>query len=126
MRSGEDLRYQLERARRGFELMEESAQHMNGAYGAGDDDDPESLVDLVRHAETFFQDSCLSFCERADFCYSQALQKGRGVALGDDVDRFLGEISLTRVDELLDGAEPRSRAESDLLARLHDGLPVLP
>lgn len=126
VRSGEDLRYQLERARRGFELMESSALLMNGEYGAGDDGDPDSLIDLVRHAETFFQDSCLSFCERADFCYSHALQKGRGVVLGDDVDRFLGGISLTRVDQLLDGADPTSRAERDLLARLHDGLPVLP
>ena len=126
VRSGEDLRYQLERARRGFELMEDSALLMNGEYGGGDDDDPDSLVDLVRHAETFFQDSCLSFCERAEFCYSVALQKGRGVVLGDDVERFLGGISLTRVDQLLDGAEPTSRVERDLLTRLNDGLPVLP
>jgi len=120
------LRYRLERARRGFELMEDSALLMNGEYGAGDDDDPDSLVDLVRHADTFFQDSCLSFCERAEFCYSLALQKGRGVVLGDDVERFLGGISLTRVDQLLDGAEPTSRVERDLLTRLNDGLPVLP
>ena len=126
VRSGEDLRYQLERARRGFELMEDSAQLLNGEYGAGDDDDPDSLIDLVRHANTFFQDSCLSFCERAEFCYSLALQKGRGVVLGDDVERFLDGISLARVDQLLDGAEPTSRVERDLLARLNDGLPVLP
>lgn len=126
VRSGEDLRYQLERARRGFELMEESARLMNGAYGAGDDDDPESLFDLVRHADTHFQESCLSFCERADFCHANALSQGRGVALGDDVGRFLGDVSLDRVDQLLDGARPANRAEHDLLVRLSDGLPVLP
>ncbi|MBU3690317.1 MAG: hypothetical protein B7C54_04390 [Acidimicrobiales bacterium mtb01] len=126
VRSGEDLRYQLERARRGFELMEDSAQLMNGAYGAGDDDDPESLFDLVRHADTFFQDSCLSFCERADFCHANALAKGHGVALGDDVGRFLGGVTLDRVVQLLDGGRPANRAEHDLLVRLSDGLPVLP
>jgi hypothetical protein len=106
--------------------MEQSALLMNGEYGSGDDDDPDSLVDLVRHADTHFQESCLTFCERADHCYQRALELGRGVALGDDVDRFLDGVSLARVDELLGGADPISRVEHDLLARLNEGLPVLP
>jgi hypothetical protein len=126
VRSGEDLTYQLARAQRGFELMEEAALLMNGEYGSGDDDDPDSMIDLVRHADTHFQESCLTFCERADHCYQRALELGRGVVLGDDVERFLNGVSLTRVDELLSGAAPTSRVEHDLIARLNEGLPVLP
>ncbi|MEN9803245.1 MAG: hypothetical protein RIS41_92, partial [Actinomycetota bacterium] len=126
VRSGEDLTYQLARAQRGFELMEEAALLMNGEYGSGDDDDPDSLVDMVRHADTHFQESCLTFCERADHCYRRALELGRGVVLGDDVERFLNGVSLARVDELLSGSQPTSRVEHDLLARLNEGLPVLP
>ena len=126
VRSGEDLTYQLARAQRGFELMEQSALLMDGEYGSGDDDDSDSLIDLVRHADTHFQESCLTFCERADHCYERAIELGRGVALGDDVERFLDGVSLARVDELLSGATPTSRVEHDLLARLNEGLPVLP
>ena len=126
VRSGEDLTYQLTRAKRGFELMEASAALMNGEYGSGDDDDPDSLIDLVRHADTWFQDSCLTFCERAEICHRHALEQGRGVILGDDVERFLNGVTLARVDALLGGASPSSRVERDLLARLNDGLPVLP
>ena len=126
VRSGEDLTYQLARAERGFQLMEESALLLNGQYGSGDDDEPEALLDLVAHADTHFQDSCLTFCERADYCYERALQLGRGVVLGDDVEKFLNGVSLARVDELLSGATPASRVETDLLVRLNDGLPELP
>lgn len=126
VRSGEDLTFQLARAERGFELMEQSAALLNGEYGAGDDDDPESLLELVRHADTHFQDSCLSFCERSDVCFERALEAGRGIVLGDDVERFLNGVTLGRVDELLDGAAAVTRVERDLLARLDDGLPELP
>jgi hypothetical protein len=126
VRSGEDLRYQLERARRGFELMEESAKLMNGEYGSGDGDDPDELLDLVLHAETSFQDSCVSFCERADACFQIALEAGRGAALGDDMERFLNGISLNRAEELLKGAAPASAVERDFLIRSRDPLPELP
>ena len=126
VRSGEDLTYQLTRAERGFELMEESARLLDGRYGSGDDDDPDSLLDLVSHSDTFFQDSCLTFCERAEHCYERARGIGRGVVLGDDVEKFLNGVSLARVDALLSGDAPVTRAEADLLARLDDGLPELP
>ena len=126
VRSGEDLRYQLERARRGFELMEESALLLDGAYGDGGDTDEASLLDLVLSAPTYFQDSCISFCERADACYQKALVDGEGVVLGDDVARFLNRIPLPRVQELIEGKSPTTSAEKDLLARLQSQLPVLP
>ena len=126
VRSGEDLRYQLERARRGFDLMETAAHLMNGEYGAGDDDDPESLFDLVLHAQTSFQESCISFCERADACFQIALDSGRGAALGDDMERFLNGITLHRATALLDGDAPMNASERDFLIRANDPLPLLP
>lgn len=126
VRSGEDLRYQLERARRGFELMEESAVLLNGAYGNGDDTDEVGLLDLVLSAPTHFQDSCIAFCERADACYKKALAANDGVVLGNDVARFLNGISLLRAEELLNGGRATTAAEQDLLSRLKSQLPVLP
>lgn len=126
VRSGEDLRYQLERARRGFDLMEESALLLDGAYGEGDDTDEATLLDLVLSAKTDFQDSCITFCERADACYEKALANNEGVVLGDDVDRFLNGIKLDRAEELINGAAPINPSEKDLLARLQSQLPVLP
>jgi hypothetical protein len=126
VRSGEDLRYQRERAKRGFDLMESAALLMNGEYGAGDDDDPDALLDLVLHAETSFQDSCISFCERADACFATALATGRGVVLGDDTERFLNGITLDRADELISGAKPRTPVEEDFLQRMTLPLPELP
>lgn len=126
IRSGEDLRFQRERARRGFDIMESAAQLMNGEYGAGDEDDPEDLLDLVLHADTHFQDSCISFCERANACFERALESGRGVVLGDETERFLNGISLHRADELMSGDKPRTLAESDFLNRMTIPLPELP
>ena len=126
VRSGEDLRFQRERARRGFELMEQSALLLDGEYGVGDDTDPEDLLQLVLDAPTSFQDSCIAFCERADACYQKALQNGDGVALGNDVQRFLNGLSLHRADELMSGARPRNDAERDLVKRLAEQLPELP
>ncbi len=126
VRGNEDLRYQRERSRRGFELMEEAAQLMNGEYGAGEDDDEPSLLDLVLNATTSFQDSCIAFCERAETCYQKSLDSEKGVALGDDVERFLNGISLGQAERLLRGAKPKTAAEHDLLARLTDPLPEIP
>lgn len=126
VRSGEDLRYQLERARRGFELMEESAILLEGAYGNGDDTDDIGLLDLVLSAPTHFTDSCIAFCERADACYKKALSDGDGIVLGDDVSRFLNGISLQRAEAIMSNQQPKTPAEADLLARLQSQLPTLP
>jgi hypothetical protein len=99
---------------------------LNGEYGSGDDDDPDSLLELVSNARISFNDSCLSFCERAEICFQKSLENGDGVVLGNDVQRFLNGISLHRCDELMSGAQPESDAERDLLLRLSHQLPVLP
>lgn len=128
VRGKEDLRYQRERSKRGFDLMEEAAHLMNGEYGTGDDDDEDegSLLDLVLNATTSFQDSCIAFCERADTCFQRALEANQGVALGDDVERFLNGIPLDLAEKLLKGSKPKSPAEQDLITRLNDPLPELP
>jgi len=99
---------------------------MNGEYGGGDSEEEPDLIDLVLNATTSFQDSCVAFCERADSCYQRALDANDGVALGDDVERFLNGIALDRAEALIKGTKPRNGAESDLLARLTDPLPELP
>ena len=126
VRGKEDLRYQRERSKRGFELLEEAAHLMNGEYGGGDDDEEPDLIDLVLNATTSFQDSCIAFCERADACYQKALDANQGIVLGDDAKRFLNEISLDRADSLIKGSKPQSAAERDLVAKLIDPLPELP
>lgn len=126
VRSGEDLRYQLERARRGFDLMEESATLMNGEYGAGDEDDPAELVDLVLRAPTSFEESCVLFCERADACFRRSLAAGDGAALGDDVDRLLNGVTLDHAVALLKGGRATTAADRELLELLASPLPDLP
>lgn len=126
VRANEELRYQRERARRGFELMEEAALLMNGEYGEGEDNDETSLLDLVLNATTSFQDSCIAFCERADSCFQKALDANQGIVLGDESERFLNGIRLDRAEALIKGSKPKSESENDLLARMTDPLPELP
>lgn len=106
---------ELERARRGFELMEESAIMLDGAYGDADDTEDADLLELVLNAPTHFQDSCISFCERADACYKKALANSEGVVLGDDVARFLNGISLQRAEDLMNGQKPATASEKTYL-----------
>ena len=136
VRADEDLRYQAERARRGFDLLEKSALALPDVYGDdvnedeptlgdGDIDTNKSLVDLVDlvlGAPTEFGDQCLSFCERADACYERALVAGDGAVLGDGVARFLNGLSLHRADELMGGDKPTTEAEVDFLRRMQTPL----
>lgn len=122
VRVGEDLRYQAERARKGFELMETAASDMSDLVGDDDGEGSKSLFDMVLAAPTAFADACLSFCERAPACYATAVANGEGAALGDDVDRFLNGLSLHRADELLGGARPRNDVERDFLRRMKNPL----
>lgn len=126
VRGGEDLRYQLERAKRGFDLMEESALLMDGEYGAGTDDDPASLLDLVLRAPTAFQDSCVLFCERADACFRRTLKAGGGAALGDDMERLLNGVTLDHAISLLKSGKATNTADRELLELLAMPLPDLP
>jgi hypothetical protein len=113
VRAGEDLRYQAERARRGFALLREAAAGLpKGSGRAG--------VDEIRTAEINYGETCVSFCDRAVVCREIALKVGKGSVLGDDVSRFLGTVSLHRAIELMEGATPATEAERDLKRRISD------
>jgi hypothetical protein len=118
IRMGEDLRFQAERAKRGFELMGESAERMPDIIGAGEDEEDLDMINEVLKAPVAFSDACLSFCERSEACFNRAMADGSGTVLGGEVERFLGGIGLSRVDELLDGAKAKNSAERDFLSQM--------
>lgn len=113
VRGNEDLRYQAERARRGFELLRSAAAALPVGQGRPDPTD-------ISTAQYNYCETCVSFCDRASVCRARALEEGRASVLGDDVERFLGTVSLPRALELLDGARPRNEAETDLARRMKD------
>jgi hypothetical protein len=114
VRAGEDLRFQAWRAERGFRQLEEAAR---GLPPPGLEDP----VAAVQAAETSYCQDCISFCDRAQVCFEQAVRLGDPVFLGEDVSRFLGAVPLDRALALLSGSEPESPAEHDLARRLGGG-----
>lgn len=113
VRAGEDLRYQAERAKRGFELLRTAAASLPHGGGRPDWQD-------VSSAEYHYCESCVSFCDRASVCRGRALRDGSGAVLGDDVERFLGTVTLYRALELLEGARPDTEAEAGLARRMKE------
>jgi hypothetical protein len=119
VRAREELRYQAERARRGFELLEAAAQAApQGLWAATAGRPPEELIAAIRSADTAYSEGCLSFCDRAPGCHQRALDAGDPVVLGEDVSRFVGRIDLHRVSELMGGDVPADEAEQDLVRRI--------
>jgi hypothetical protein len=116
IRADEDLRYQAERAKRGFELLREAAAVVDPLP----DPEAESGFQAVINAETEYEETCLSFCDRAPICRVNAVAAGNAAVLGRDLVRFLGATSLNRAIELLANATPTSDAETDLVRRLTD------
>jgi hypothetical protein len=125
VRAGEQLRYQAERARRGFDRLEQAALALPAvAAGTGEPASvEEELLQAVMAASTSYSEACLSFCDRAAGCHAAALAAGDPIVLGEDVRRFLGAVSLPRALELLDGAVPANPSEEDLVRRIADADP---
>jgi hypothetical protein len=115
VRAREDLRFQAERARRGFDLLEKAALGLPPFDPI--EGDPASAVS---HAEIYYSEACLTFCDRARKCFEDALAAGDPAVLGDDVRRFIGDIDLPRTLELLNGAAPATGAEEDMVRRIAD------
>lgn len=113
VRADEDLEFQARRAERGLAQLRQVAAKMEANHGAN----PANRLPVVRGAETCWTERCPSFCDRAQGCRSRALESGDPAALGDDVARFVGPVSLNRVRELLEGRAPASPAEQDLVMR---------
>lgn len=111
IRAKEDLRYQAERAKRGFALLHDAAEALPKGPGHPS---PQDVSDAPIH----YCEACVSFCDRAAMCRSRALAQGDGAVLGDDVARFLGTVPLQRALALMAGATPSSVAETDLVRRI--------
>jgi hypothetical protein len=114
IRANEDLRYQAERAKRGFAQL----RHIAAALEQPADKD--TLVKAVCAAPVEYHETCISFCDRAPTCHTAALNRGDPSALGEDIARFLGETNLNRALALLAGAKPATPAEEDLVRRLNE------
>lgn len=116
VRAGEDLTYQAIRAQRGFDRLEEVAQ----ALVREDDfaaDDP-ALVQRVLEAPTDYAEGCLAFCDLAPRCHQRAVEADAPVLLGDEAERLLGETTINRALELMNGAAPQDVREQDLQRQL--------
>lgn len=116
VRPSEDLTYQAIRAERGFARLEEVAMSI-----VRDDDfsaDNPTLVQRVLGAETEYGEACLSFCDLAPRCHQRAMDAGDAIVLGADVKRVLGDTTLDRAIELLNGAEAVGDREADLQRQL--------
>lgn len=116
IRANEDLDYQAIRAERGFRRLEEVAVSI-----VRDDDfsaDNPTLVGRVLDAPTDYSEACLSFCDLAPRCHQRALEGDDSIVLGDDVKRLLGETTISRAVELMNGAAPVVDREADLQRQL--------
>lgn len=115
IRAGEDLRFQAERARRGFELLEKAAQGLPPFDPVGADP-----IASVMDAPKEYSEACVSFCDLAEKCHADALAADLASVLGDDVQRFVGDIGLSRALALLHDAGPADEAEEDLVRRISE------
>lgn len=116
IRPGEDLSYQAVRAARGFDRLEEVAGLL-----VRDDDfsaDAPQLIQRVLEADTAYSEACLSFCDLAPRCHKTHIEKEHGLVLGEEAARLLGETTLSRAVELMNGAEPADDREADLQRQL--------
>jgi hypothetical protein len=113
VRADEDLRYQIERAARGFATLRSLARQLGRPDG--------DKAQLVREAPTQYSESCLGFCERATLCRDRAVANHEPAALGEQMSHWLGDIRLDRAIALMGGAAPTSSAERDLLSQLREG-----
>lgn len=117
VRAGEQLEYQANRARNGFELLEAAAEALPPSPDIdGDDDTPR--LDAVLEADTTYGEGCLRFCDLAPRCHGRALEVEDPIVLGEDVHRFVAGIPLHRVGELFDGSVPHDETERDLVDRI--------
>lgn len=110
VRTGEHLRYQAERAARGFERLENVALSLTSGVT-----DP---VAAVLEADTHYSEACLSFCDLAPRCHKSARDVASPSILGDAMTQLLGKLPLDRVLDLLEGAPPFDDREREIVAIL--------
>jgi len=116
IRPAEDLTYQAIRAERGFRRLEEVAQSI-----VREDDfaaDNPALIERVLDAETDYSEACLGFCDLAPRCHKRALDADDPIVLGAEMQRLLGDATMSRAIDLLNGAVPTTDREADLQRQL--------
>ncbi len=114
VRAGESLRFQAERAKRGFERLRALAQEIGGSTK------PAVVIPRILESETHYCEACLSFCDRAPICHEAARRNRTASILGDEMVHFLGAVPLERALALIDGAKPGNAAEQELATRMDD------
>ncbi len=124
IRANEDLRYQAQRAARGFDSLERAASRLPDVVADEAGELDVQLREAILHAEHKYSEACLSFCDLAPRCHADAAERGDAIVLGDDVRRFVGGIKLPRLLELLDGAESADETELDFMRRIAAADPV--
>ena len=116
IRAGEGLSFQARRAERGFVRLREAAK----AVSPFDSEDEELALSIVTKADTAYDQTCLSFCDRAGACRGRAAERRDPVVLGDEAKRFLGSTNLDRAFALFKGAPPTDDVEEDLVRRYRE------
>jgi hypothetical protein len=118
IRPREDLRFQAIRAQRGFVLLERAAAMLPEFVAEEGEPVEDQFVQAILSREHRYSEACQSFCDLAPRCHDEAKTHGDAIVLGEDVRRFVGEIRLPRVTQLLDGATPRDDTERDFVRRV--------
>ena len=116
IRAGESLAFQARRAARGFERLRKAADEISPF----DPEDEDLAISVVRKADTAYDQTCLSFCDRAASCRARAAERRDPMILGDEAKRFLGSTDLDRAFSLFHGEPPTNDAEEDLLRRYRE------
>ena len=118
VRPNEDLASQAERARAGFDRMDEIASRV--LTGQEEQYRPDEYVDWVAHSKTNFREACWEFCDLAERCQDQALRDSRAIFLGTDAARLLGTVPMDRALALMNGSKPGTEFEESLVSQLLD------
>lgn len=113
VRAGEDFKYQAMRASRGFKHLQDVADSLSPLSKS------ETEKKLL-HSDTDYSPGCFQFCDRAPACLEKATVAERPIVLGEDVAKFVGEISLKRVIELVNGGKTTDETEIDFVKRFQE------
>ena len=119
IRKNEDLTYQALRAEEGFNRLDVVAQDLvrNNDISS----DSADGINLVLHSRKDYKENCWSFCDLAPRCHDQAIIEDRGIILGSDAAKALGNVTVNRAIQLLDGANPVNEVEKSLQEYLKIG-----
>jgi len=116
IRPNEDLTYLAKRAEKGFDQLDRVAADLISRQEANLAD--VDTKDWIAHSRTEYKETCWSFCDLAPRCQDLAVAEDRGIVLGAEAGKLLGNVTVSRATELLDGATPVSEVERVLQNQL--------